>query len=72
VVLGAVAPVPWRSEAAEKVLEGNTSISSELAVKAADAALEGAEPMSQNAWRLKLVRAAVRRALLLADGKEID
>jgi xanthine dehydrogenase YagS FAD-binding subunit len=71
VVLGHVAPVPWRAKAAEAVLAGATSITPELALKAGEAALEGAEPMSQNAWRLHLVRAAVHDALMLADGKEI-
>lgn len=70
VVMGAVAPVPWRSAPAEVVLAGHESITAELAERAADAALEGAEPMSQNAWRLRLARAAVRRALLAAEGLE--
>ncbi|GAB4312071.1 MAG: xanthine dehydrogenase family protein subunit M [Candidatus Sumerlaeia bacterium] len=72
VVLGAAAPIPWRAAKAEALLRGAAHISPALAEQAADAALDGAQPMSQNAWRLKLVRAAVRRALLLADGKEID
>lgn len=72
VVLGAAAPIPWRAEAAEELLGNAATITPELAERAADAALQGAEPMSQNAWRLKLVRASVRRALLLADGKDID
>ncbi|MBX3728524.1 MAG: FAD binding domain-containing protein [Candidatus Sumerlaeia bacterium] len=72
VVLGHVAPVPWRAVAANEVLGSAGSITPELAEKAADAALEGARPMRDNAWRLKLVRAAVRRALLKADGKDID
>lgn len=70
VILGAVAPAPWRAKAAEEALSGQAEISEKLAEGVAEAALEGAEPMRDNAWRLKLVRAAVRRALLLADGKE--
>ena len=69
-MLGCAAPVPWRAEAAEDVLGDAGDITPALAEQAADAALEGAEPMSQNAWRLKLVRASVRRALLTAVGKE--
>ncbi len=72
VVLGAVAPIPWRAKKAEDALKGAKSIDAALAERAAEAATDGAEPMSQNQWRLALVRAAVRRALLLADGKEID
>ncbi|MCB2154776.1 FAD binding domain-containing protein [bacterium] len=70
VVLGAVAPIPWRSEAAEGILEGKASIDAELADKAAAAALQEAKPMSDNAWRMKVAKTAVRRALLAADGKE--
>jgi xanthine dehydrogenase YagS FAD-binding subunit len=68
VVLGHVAPVPWRAKGVEGVLGSAASITPELAEKAAAAADRGAKPMSGNAWRLRLVRAAVRRALLLADG----
>jgi len=70
VVLGHVAPAPWRAAAAEAVLAGADDVDGPLAEKAADAALEGATPLSQNEWRLKLVRASVRRALLMACGKD--
>jgi len=72
VVLGGVAPVPWRAAKAEEVLGKSATVDAGLAERAADAALDKAEPMSQNAWRKSLARAVVRRALLLADGKEID
>ena len=48
VVLGAVAPVPWRSQAAEKALAGK-KITAETAASAASAAVEGAKPLSHNA-----------------------
>jgi xanthine dehydrogenase YagS FAD-binding subunit len=67
VVMGAVAPIPWRSEAAEKVLTGN-SITEELAAKAADAAVADARPMSGNAYKVPVARTAVRRAILKAGG----
>ncbi len=70
VVLGMVAPIPWRSEAAEAILSGIDSITPEIAEQAADAAVADASPMSMNGYRVKLARAAVRRALLHADGKE--
>ncbi len=72
VVLGAVAPVPWYSKEATAVLRDAGEVNDSVAERVADAALKDAEPMSRNAWRLKLVRAAVRRAVLMADGKEID
>ncbi len=69
VILAGVAPIPWRAKKAEEVLSGADAISDELAARAAEAALDGAEPMAHNAWRLAIVRAAVRRALLKAEGR---
>ncbi len=68
VVLGAAAPVPWRSTAAEKVLAGKSEPTDAQAREAAAAALAEATPMSGNAWRVDLLRAAVRRAVLAACG----
>ncbi len=62
VVLGHVAPKPWRAEAAEKALAGK-KVTPELAEEAAKAATEGATPLSENAYKLRLVRTAVQRAL---------
>lgn len=69
VILAGVAPIPWRAKKAEEVLAGADAISDELAERAAEAALDGAAPMAHNAWRLAIVRAAVRRALLKAEGR---
>ncbi len=65
IVLGYVAPVPWRSLEAEQVLAG-LPINKENAQKAADAALAKATPLSQNAYKVQLARVAVRRAILKA------
>ncbi|HEX8985543.1 MAG TPA: xanthine dehydrogenase family protein subunit M [Bryobacteraceae bacterium] len=62
VVLGHVAPTPWRAEAAERVLAGK-ELTPELAAEAAKAATEGAKPLSGNAYKVRLVRTAVQRAL---------
>ena len=70
VVLSHVAPIPWRAKKSEEVLAGAADVSPDLAERAAEAALDGAEPMSQNSYRLQLVRASVRRALLQACGKD--
>jgi len=67
VVLGAVAPTPWAATAADQVLAGKT-MSAELAEEAAKAALSGATPLSQNAYKVQLARVAVKRALLQASG----
>ena len=65
VVLGAVAPVPWRSPAAEAVLEGKP-LTEQVATEAADAAVKNAAPMSQNGYKVQLARTAVKRAIMKA------
>lgn len=65
VCLGAVAPVPWRAPGAEQALAGK-AVNAETAAKAAEAAVADAAPLSQNAYKVQSVRAAVKRAVLLA------
>jgi len=65
IVMGHVAPVPWRSVEAERVLSGNT-ISEETAARAGDAAVKNATPLSKNAYKIQLARVAVKRAILKA------
>ena len=67
VVMGAVAPIPWRSPAAEQALAGKT-ITEETAAAAADAALKDARPLSQNAYKVDVAKVAVKRAILRAAG----
>jgi xanthine dehydrogenase YagS FAD-binding subunit len=67
IVLGHVAPTPYIAEAAAKALEGKT-ITEESATAAGKAAAEGAKPLSQNGYNVKLVEVAVKRALLTAAG----
>ena len=67
VVMGAVAPIPWRSPAAERALAGKT-ISEESAAAAAEAALQGARPLSENAYKIQVAKTAVKRAILRAAG----
>jgi xanthine dehydrogenase YagS FAD-binding subunit len=62
IVLGGVAPVPWRAEAAERILAG-TEGSHEVITQAAEAALEGAQPLAHNGYKVPLAKALVRRAL---------
>lgn len=65
VVLGHAAPVPWRSKEAEKVLEG--AAPDEKTFKAAgEAAMKPAQPMSGNAYKVKILAVAVARSLALA------
>jgi xanthine dehydrogenase YagS FAD-binding subunit len=65
VVMGYVAPVPWRSSEAERVLAGK-NISEDVAKAAADAALQGATPLSHNAYKIQLAKVAIKRAILKA------
>jgi xanthine dehydrogenase YagS FAD-binding subunit len=65
VIMGAVAPIPWRAPAAEAALAGKR-MSEQVAMAAADAAVAGAKPMSGNAYKIQLARTAVKRALLRA------
>ncbi len=62
VVFGSVAPVPYRSSAAEKVLDGARP-SAELAREAARAAVTSATPLSQNAYKVRLAKVELERAL---------
>jgi len=62
VVFGSVAPTPYRSKAAEAVLEGGKP-SDALAKKAAEAAVAEAKPLSQNAYKVTLARVELERAL---------
>ncbi len=61
-VLGGVAPVPWRVPAAEKLLEG-TALDDNACLLAADALLDGAQPLRDNGYKVTLARELVRRAL---------
>lgn len=65
IVLGHVAPVPWPAEDAAKSLIGKR-LTEETAGNAGDAAVSGAHPLSQNAYKVQLARVSVKRALLAA------
>jgi xanthine dehydrogenase YagS FAD-binding subunit len=67
IVLGAAAPVPHRAEAAEAALTGRP-VNGETARLAGHAALVGAVPLTQNAYKLPIFETVVRRAVLAAAG----
>lgn len=67
IVLGHVAPKPWPAEEAAKSLEGKT-ITEATAAKAGELAVQGATPLSRNAYKVQLARVTVKRALLRAAG----
>jgi xanthine dehydrogenase YagS FAD-binding subunit len=64
--LGAVAPMPWHAEAAEKALIGKP-LTPESAAAAGEAALAGATALPGTAYKLDLVKVAVKRCLLGAE-----
>jgi xanthine dehydrogenase YagS FAD-binding subunit len=62
IVLGGVAPIPWRLEKVEAMLTGQR-ITPELAAKAGEAAVEGANPLAKNGYKVPLTKAVVRRTV---------
>ena len=69
IVLGSAAHTPLRSKAAEAVLTGKT-VTEELAAAAGRAAVEGATPLSGNAYKIPIFETAVKRAILAAAGRK--
>jgi xanthine dehydrogenase YagS FAD-binding subunit len=61
-VLAGVAPIPWRAEAAERVLLG-AEVSDDRFAAAAEAAVQGATPLRHNRYKVPLTKALVRKAL---------
>ena len=62
VVLGGVAPIPWRSADAERELEGR-ALDRMTIEAAAQAAVAGARPLTHNEYKIPLVKKLVRAAL---------
>ncbi len=65
VALGGVGTKPWRSLEAEKALHGQTADEKTFR-HAAEAALHGAQPQSQNGFKVELARRCITHALTLA------
>ena len=63
IVLGGVAPTPWRVPAAEQVLVG-ARVTPTLAARAGEMAVEGARPLSKNAYKVPLTSGVVERTVL--------
>ena len=63
IVLSGVAPIPWRAPGAERALAGQR-LSAKWAARAAAAAVEGARPLAENAYKVEMLRGAVEEALL--------
>jgi xanthine dehydrogenase YagS FAD-binding subunit len=65
VALGGVGTKPWRSKEAEQALAGAT-VSESSFRNAAEAALQGARPQSQNGFKIELAKRCLAHALKLA------
>ncbi|HEU0166071.1 MAG TPA: FAD binding domain-containing protein, partial [Thermomicrobiales bacterium] len=65
VVLGGVAPIPWRVPAAESALIGSAA-DPDLLERAAAIAVAGARPLSKNAYKVQLAKTLMERALATA------
>jgi xanthine dehydrogenase YagS FAD-binding subunit len=62
IVLGGVGPYPWRLDEIGKLLAGKR-LNSELAASAGEAAVSGAAPLRDNAYKLEIVKGAVEESL---------
>ncbi len=67
-VLGGVAPVPWRSREAETEVAGRL-IDAASASRASDAALAQASPLPHNGYKIPLAKTLLRRVLLDLAGQ---
>jgi xanthine dehydrogenase YagS FAD-binding subunit len=65
VILGAAAPVPLRAKAAEAAIVGQ-QLTEQTARAAATAALQGATPLANNAYKLPIFEAMIRRTIIAA------
>jgi xanthine dehydrogenase YagS FAD-binding subunit len=65
IVLGGVAPIPWRVPAAEKYLVGK-NLTPDVLTEAGKIALAEAKPLAKNAYKVPLAQTLVRRALAKA------
>jgi xanthine dehydrogenase YagS FAD-binding subunit len=63
VVLGGVAPIPWRVPKVEAMLAGKR-ITPELAAQAGPAAVEGARPLAKNQYKVPLTQAVVKQTIV--------
>jgi xanthine dehydrogenase YagS FAD-binding subunit len=62
VVFSGIAPIPWRSLNVEQAILGQT-LDAKTIAKAAAAAVVGARPLAQNAYKVDLVKGIVEEAL---------
>ena len=62
VVMGGVAPIPWRLPDVERALAGQR-ITPELAARAGEIAIQNASPMAKNAYKVPLTKGVIERTV---------
>lgn len=63
IVLGGVAPVPWRAQAAEKMIRGK-KVTEDLIRQAAKETLKAGKPLEDNTYKTELAEVIITRAVL--------
>ncbi len=66
-VLGGVSPVPWRSQGAEEVLL-DARLDDETAIEVGEAAMEPAQPLEHNEYKVHLAQGLIRKAVARLAG----
>lgn len=69
-VLGGVAPIPWRVPKAEAFLIGKT-LTGDVLATTARMSLEGAKPLEKNGYKIPLTQTLIRRALAKVGGVSV-
>jgi xanthine dehydrogenase YagS FAD-binding subunit len=62
IVLGGVAPIPWRLPEVEKMLTGQR-VTPALAARAGEMAVAGARPLAKNGYKVPMVQAMIARTI---------
>jgi xanthine dehydrogenase YagS FAD-binding subunit len=63
VVMGGVAPIPWHAAKAEEFLRGK-KLDEDVTRQAGEIALEGAKPLKDNSYKVKIAQDLIQRGLL--------
>lgn len=66
IILGAVAPAPYRAKAAEEIIKGKP-LDARSAEAAAEGAVANAKPLNKNGYKIEIAKTLIRRAILRDD-----
>ncbi len=62
IIFSGVAPIPWRSQEIEEVITGK-KLNRDVIKKAAELAVQNAQPLEQNAYKIPLLRGVIEEEL---------